>query len=91
MSTKRSQQSKSSRQPRVIVFSTPTCPHCRSVKRYLQQKGVRFKDVDVSRDQRAARDMVRRSGRQGVPQVEINGRIVVGFNRRKIDRLLNLH
>jgi glutaredoxin-like YruB-family protein len=87
MSVKRSKQ----RQPRVIVFSTPTCPHCRSVKRYLQKKGVRFKDVDVSRDQRAARDMVRRSGRQGVPQVDINGRIVVGFNRRKIDRLLNLH
>ncbi|MCD6344463.1 MAG: glutaredoxin family protein [Anaerolineae bacterium] len=76
--------------PRVIVFSTPTCPHCRSAKRYLQQHNIRFKDVDVSRDARAARDMVRRSGRQGVPQIEINGRIVVGFNRAKIDRLLGL-
>ena len=38
------------RQPRVVVFSTPTCPHCRTAKRYLQQKGVRFTDIDVSRD-----------------------------------------
>ncbi|MGC9400180.1 MAG: glutaredoxin family protein [Anaerolineae bacterium] len=79
-----------SKQPKVVVFSTPTCPHCRAAKRYLSQKGVRFTDVDVSRDRRAARDMVRRSGQQGVPQILIDGKLVVGFNRRKIDRLLNL-
>jgi glutaredoxin 3 len=79
-----------SKQPKVIVFSTPTCPHCRSAKRYLQKKGVSFTDVDVSRDQRAARDMVRRSGQQGVPQILIDGKLVVGFNRRKIDRLLKM-
>ena len=76
--------------PRVVVFSTPTCPHCRTAKRYLKQHNIRFKEVDVSRDAQAAQDMVRRSGRQGVPQVEINGRIVVGFDRAKIDRLLGL-
>jgi len=78
------------KQPRVIVFSTPTCPHCTTAKRYLRQHGVRFTEVDVSRDTRAARDMVRRSGRQGVPQLDIGGRMVVGFNRAKIDRLLDL-
>jgi len=75
---------------RVIVFSTPTCPHCRSAKRYLEQQGVSYVDVDVSRDAAAARDMVRRTGEQGVPQLEIDGRMVVGFNRAKIDRLLGL-
>lgn len=79
-----------SKQPKVVVFSTPTCPHCRSAKRYLDKKGVQYTDVDVSRDRRAARDMVRRSGQQGVPQILIDGKLVVGFNRRKIDRLLNL-
>ena len=78
------------RVPRVIVFSTPTCPHCRSAKQYLAQKGVRFTDVDVSRDASAARDMVRVSGQQGVPVITINGRPVVGFDRQKIDRLLGL-
>jgi len=79
-----------SKEPKVVVFSTPTCPHCRSAKRYLDKKGVRYTDVDVSRDRRAARDMVRRSGQQGVPQIVIDGKLVVGFNRRKIDRLLKL-
>ncbi|HML20188.1 MAG TPA: glutaredoxin domain-containing protein [Aggregatilinea sp.] len=74
---------------RVIVFSTPSCPHCNHAKQYLRQQGIRFRDVDVSRDAAAARDMVRRSGQQGVPVIDINGRIVVGFNRPEIDRLLS--
>lgn len=75
---------------RVVVFSTPTCPHCVNVKRYLKQQGVRFKDVDVSRDSRAAAEMVRKTGQQGVPQLWINNRPIVGFDRAKIDNLLNL-
>ena len=76
------------RRPKVVVFSTPTCPHCRTAKRYLQQKGIRFTDVDVSQDERAARDMVRISGQQGVPVITVNGRPVVGFDRQKLDRML---
>ncbi len=76
--------------PRVIIFTTPTCSYCRAAKQYLRQKGVPFKDVDVSRDSAAARDMVRRSGQQGVPVLDIGGKIIVGFDRPKIDRLLNL-
>ncbi|MCJ7548621.1 MAG: glutathione S-transferase N-terminal domain-containing protein [Anaerolineae bacterium] len=79
------------RQPRVVVFSTPSCHHCRTAKQYLKKKGIRFTDIDVSRDQRAARDMVRISGQQGVPVITVGGRPVVGFDRQKIDRLLNLN
>jgi len=75
---------------RVIVFSTPTCPYCQAVKRYLQQRGIPFKDIDVSRDPIAARDMVRRSGQQGVPVIDINGKIIIGFDRAKIDAALGL-
>ncbi len=77
-------------QPRVIVFSTPTCAFCNAVKQYFRQKGIVFRDVDVSRDPVAARDMVRRSGQQGVPVIDIGGRIVIGFDRPQIDRLLGL-
>lgn len=76
--------------PRVIVFSTPNCPYCNMAKRYLRDRGIRFRDVDVSRDPAAARDMVRRSGQQGVPVIDINGKIVVGFDRARIDQLLGL-
>ena len=79
------------RQPRVIVFSTPTCPHCRHAKQYLKTKGIRFTDVDVSRDEHAARDMARISGQQGVPVIKIGGSVIVGFDRPKIDRLLDVN
>ena len=72
----------------VVVFSTPTCSWCRRLKSYLRENSIRFKDVDVSRDQRAARDMIRKSGQQGVPQIWINNRPIVGFNKAKIDRML---
>lgn len=76
--------------PRVILFTTPSCSYCRMAKKYLREQGVRFKDIDVSRDQTAARDMVKRSGQQGVPVLDIGGRIVVGFDRPKIDKFLGL-
>ena len=75
---------------KVIVFTTPTCSHCNSAKRYLREKGIKFKEVDVSRNQKAAQDMVRKTGQQGVPQLWINNRPVVGFDRSKINRLLGL-
>jgi len=77
-------------QPRVIVFSTPTCSFCNMAKKYFREKGVQFKDVDVSRDAAAARDMMRRSGQGGVPVIDIGGRIVVGFDRPKINQLLGI-
>lgn len=77
-------------QPRVIVFSTPTCSFCNMAKKYFREKGIKFKDIDVSRDPVAARDMMRRSGQQGVPVIDIGGKIVVGFNRPKIDKYLGI-
>ena len=79
------------KQPRVIVFSTPTCSFCNAAKRYFRQRGIRFKDVDVSKDHAAARDMVRRSGQQGVPVIQIGNKVVVGFDRPKINRMLGLN
>jgi len=77
-------------QPRVIVFSTPTCTYCNLAKKYFREKNIKFRDVDVSRDPTAARDMVRRSGQQGVPVIDIGGKIVVGFDRPKINALLGI-
>ena len=77
-------------QPKVIVFSTPTCSFCSQAKRYFREMNIRFTDVDVSRDQSAARDMVRRTGQMGVPVILINNQPIVGFDKPKIQRLLNL-
>ncbi|PKN80609.1 MAG: NrdH-redoxin [Candidatus Cloacimonetes bacterium HGW-Cloacimonetes-1] len=75
---------------KIIVFSTPTCSWCVKVKQYIKQKGYTYKDVDVSKDERALQDMIRKTGQQGVPQLWINGKAVVGFDRAKIDQLLNI-
>ena len=78
------------RAPKVIVFTTPTCTYCTQVKRYLREKNVRFKEIDVSRDQKAALDMQRKTRQQGVPQLWIDNKPIVGFDRPKIDQYLNL-
>jgi glutaredoxin 3 len=77
-------------QPKVIVFSTPTCAYCNQAKRYFREKNIRFTDVDVSRDQSAARDMLRRTGQMGVPVILINNKPIVGFDRPKINQILNI-
>lgn len=75
---------------RVLVFTTPTCPWCTRAKAYLRGRGVPFREIDVSQDPVAARDLVRRTGQMGVPVIEIDGRPIVGFDQALIDRLLGL-
>lgn len=75
---------------KIVMFTTPTCSHCKTAKRYLREKGYKFREVDVSRDQKAAQDMVRKTGQQGVPQLWIDNKPVVGFDRNKINRLLGI-
>jgi glutaredoxin-like YruB-family protein len=75
---------------RVTVYSTPTCTWCNTLKTWLNKNNIRYTDIDVSADQRAAEELVRRSGQQGVPQTDINGRIVVGFDQNKLKELLGI-
>ena len=75
---------------RVTVYSGPGCPACGQLKNYLRRRGVSFQEIDLSRDARAAEKVVRRSGMSAVPQTDINGRLVVGFDRPKLDRLLGI-
>lgn len=74
----------------VTVYSTPTCSWCNTLKAWLRKNNIPFTDIDVSLDQKAAESMVRRSGQQGVPQTEINGQIVVGFNQQCLKELLEI-
>lgn len=82
--------SETKHQPKVLVFSTPTCSFCNMAKKYFREKSIKFTDIDVSRDPAAARDMVRRSGQMGVPVIDIGGKIIVGFDRSKINTLLGI-
>ena len=75
----------------VTVYSTPTCSWCQIAKEHLTTSGISFEDVDVSTDQQRAQEMVEKSGQMGVPVIDIDGEIIVGFDRARIDSLLEIH
>lgn len=72
----------------VTIYTTPACGYCRVAKDYFRQNRVPFTEYDVSADQRKAEEMVRKSGQMGVPVIDVNGRVIVGFNRPAIDSAL---
>jgi len=74
----------------VIVYSTQVCPWCVRVKDYLKQKGIEFIEYDVGADQEKAQEMIQKSGQMGVPVLDIDGVIIIGFDKQKIDTLLGL-
>lgn len=74
--------------PSIIVYSTPACPYCRLVKEFLESKGVDYLEKDVSSDEAAGQEMIDKSGQMGVPVIEIDGEIVIGFDREKIEKLI---
>ena len=74
----------------VTIYSTPTCHYCHRAKDYLKEKKVEFTDIDVSVDTVKAQEMVDKSGQMGVPVLDINGALVIGFDKAKIDQLLSL-
>ena len=69
----------------IKVYSTSTCPWCHVLKDYQKKKNIAFDEIDVSTDHEAARKMVEKSGQMGVPQIEINGKMIVGFDKNAID------
>lgn len=74
----------------VRVFSSPSCPYCVTLKQFLEENSIEFEDIDVSKDGLAQQEMIKRSGQIGVPVVDIGGEIVIGFDKEKICRLLDI-
>ena len=72
----------------IKIYSTPTCPYCRMAKEYLSSKGSSYQDLDVSSDSAVAEEMVKVSGQMAVPVIVVNGEVIVGFDKARIDSLL---
>ena len=73
---------------KVIVYSTTTCPYCVYAKKYFKEKGVVFEDKNVGLDRAAGMEMVQKSGQMGVPDIDIDGTIIVGFQPNVFEELL---
>jgi glutaredoxin 3 len=76
--------------PKVIVYSTPVCPYCEITKKFLQKNNIEYEEKNIAGDQEAAKEMMEKSGQMSVPVIDIDGKIIVGFNKEKISELLNI-
>jgi glutaredoxin 3 len=72
----------------IKIYTTPTCGYCHQAKQFFKERGVNYIEHDVSRDQAAANEMVQQTGQMGVPVIVIDGEVVLGFNRARLEQLL---
>lgn len=72
----------------VIIYSTPTCGYCNVAKKYFRENNIKFTDYNVMINPQRAQEMVEKSGQRGVPVIDINGKIIVGFNKPEIEKSL---
>ncbi|MDD5638862.1 MAG: glutaredoxin family protein [Candidatus Pacebacteria bacterium] len=76
---------------KIKIYSTPYCPYCVTLKNFLKQHNIEFEDIDVSENESALQEMVEKSKQMGVPVIDINGEIIVGFDKERISKLLNIN
>lgn len=75
---------------KVVVYSTPSCPYCYTLKEFLKEKNVAFEEVDVLSDEKAREDMIERSGQMSVPVLEVDGKMIIGFDKKEIVKSLEI-
>ena len=75
---------------KVKIYTTPTCPYCQALKEWLNEKNYQYENADVSMDEKAREEMIDKSGQMGVPVLDIEGEIIIGFDKEKIVDLLKI-
>jgi len=76
--------------PKIKVYTTPVCPYCVTLKLFLKEKGFDFEEIDVSQDEKAKEEIIKKSGKMHAPIIEIDDQLVIGFDKEEICRLLNI-
>jgi glutaredoxin-like YruB-family protein len=74
----------------IKIYSTQNCPYCVALKEFLTEHQFKFEDIDVAKDEKALGEMVEKTGQFGVPVVNINGQVIIGFDKEKISKLLKI-
>ncbi|MBL7051565.1 MAG: glutaredoxin family protein [Nanoarchaeota archaeon] len=75
---------------KIVMYGTPSCHWCKKAKEFFVEKGVKYEYIDVQADQEKAKEMVEKSGQMGVPVIDIDGEILVGFEEDKIKKILEI-
>ena len=76
--------------PRIRLFTTPICPYCFSLKKFLEEKGIEVEEIDVSENEIALEEMIKETEQTTVPVLDIDGEFLVGFDRKKICEMLKI-
>ena len=79
------------KKPDIKVYSTPTCPYCTTLKMFLDEKQLKYKDLNIAIDNKARERMIGKTKQMTIPVIEINGKFVIGFDVNKIKKLLNIN
>lgn len=76
--------------PKVTIYTTPTCVYCKMTKAFFKENNVQYEEKDVSTDRAAADEMIQKSNQMGVPVIDIDGKILTGFDKEGLSQLLNI-
>jgi len=76
---------------RIKIYSSPTCPFCYVLKNYLKEKGFEFEEIDISKETAKREELIKKTGLATLPVVEIDGQLIIGFDKKKIDNLLKIN
>jgi glutaredoxin-like YruB-family protein len=75
---------------KVKIYTTPTCIYCKLAKEFFKKNKIKYEEFDVSEDEKARDEMIRKTQQLGVPVIEINSEIIIGFDKSRIEKILNL-
>lgn len=75
---------------KVLIYTTTVCPWCMKTKQFFKEHGVQYKEINVQEDENAAREMIEKTGQMGVPVIEIDGNIVIGYDISKLKMYLGI-
>ncbi|MBI2451715.1 glutaredoxin family protein [Candidatus Pacearchaeota archaeon] len=75
---------------KIIIYGTDSCPWCHKAREFMKEHKIKFTDKNVGEDQKAAAEMIKKSGQQGVPVIDVDGEIIVGFDEERIRSLLKI-
>ncbi|MEM4257091.1 MAG: glutaredoxin family protein [Candidatus Diapherotrites archaeon] len=93
MKTKKTQNKNKkpkTQKPKITIYTTPTCIFCNLAKEFFKKNKIKYQEFDVLEDEEKAKEMIQKSGQQGVPVIDINGKIIVGFDRNAIKKELGI-
>lgn len=74
----------------VKIYTTPPCPWCKKTKEFFKEHKIKYKEIDVSANKKSADEMIKKSGQTGVPVIDIDGKIIIGFDEDKLKKALKL-